>query len=756
MATLVPGILLKLLQHMNTDVKVAGEHRSSLLQVVSIVPALAGGDLFQSQGFYLKVSDSSHATYVALPDEQDDLILSDKIQLGQYIHVERLEAASPVPIVRGVKLIPGRHPCVGTPEDIVATHSLGFLNNSSPISKPGEKSKSSTKLLSSRKEKSPPSKLSINVKVEQSDKKASPFTRSKSISSKSAGNLLDRKESLGKLKTSSSQSIPSSPTSCYSLPTSFEKFASGVKQQAKIKSDRGTPKLGLMEKVSAKLRLVEKANLQHGASPLKKKQPAVSTPKKLAHVIDMGPKALRRSWEGNMDTKGRDNVKVKASKHDVVSGNRSSSVPKRNPADERQQTKADSKVQKPTKLSKEETKGQISATNAAANGTLDGLDKSSKPRISVGRKSVDNSNNGLPGNLVKVPATSRRLIDTSVLWTSLPSSITMLGKEVLKLRDSAQIAAIEAMQEASAAESILRCLSKYSELSTSAKEDDPRPAVEQFLALHASLKSALLMLNSLSKTTSLGSSPESEAPLSEDTIRVISERRKQAASWVNAALATDLSPFSVYSGQHTLASLHAALPLKIQKQNAGSQPIVVLENSSKAKPVSMKPRLSVNSKGASPGTPRRVGDGPAQKVRASPPPEWARGNGLDEFMDLAEKLQTESQNWFLGFMERFLDADVDISTLSDNHQIAGMLTQLKSVNDWLDEIGGGSSKEEEEDAEDDEEKQERAHVSSETIDRLRKKIYEYLLTHVESAAAALGSGSQSLPPVRTVETKGRR
>ena len=96
MANLVPGVLLKLLQHMNTDVKVGGEHRSSLLQVVSIVPALAAGELFPNQGFYLKVSDSSHATYVSLPDEHDDLILSDKIQLGQFIHVERLEPASPV------------------------------------------------------------------------------------------------------------------------------------------------------------------------------------------------------------------------------------------------------------------------------------------------------------------------------------------------------------------------------------------------------------------------------------------------------------------------------------------------------------------------------------------------------------------------------------------------------------------------------------------------------------------------------------
>ncbi|KAG2253265.1 hypothetical protein Bca52824_083401 [Brassica carinata] len=57
MANLVPGVLLK---HMNTDAKIAGEHMSSLLLVVSIVPALAGGELFPNLGFYLKVSDSSH------------------------------------------------------------------------------------------------------------------------------------------------------------------------------------------------------------------------------------------------------------------------------------------------------------------------------------------------------------------------------------------------------------------------------------------------------------------------------------------------------------------------------------------------------------------------------------------------------------------------------------------------------------------------------------------------------------------------
>ncbi|CAN6895235.1 unnamed protein product [Brassica oleracea] len=75
---------------MNTDVKIAGEHRSSLLQVISIVPALAGGELFTNQGFYLKVSDSSHATYVSL----NDLILSDKLQLERGRSPLRMESPS--------------------------------------------------------------------------------------------------------------------------------------------------------------------------------------------------------------------------------------------------------------------------------------------------------------------------------------------------------------------------------------------------------------------------------------------------------------------------------------------------------------------------------------------------------------------------------------------------------------------------------------------------------------------------------------
>lgn len=290
--------------------------------------------------------------------------------------------------------------------------------------------------------------------------------------------------------------------------------------------------------------------------------------------------------------------------------------------------------------------------------------------------------------------------------------------------------------------------SVYSELTTSAKEDNPQPAVEQFLALHASLNNARVVADSLSKTIPAGSSPDREECLSEDALKITSDRRKQAASWVQAALATNLSSFAVFSKESSSTSVPASASSQNRKIVSANQPTLVLENSMKNTSTKSqgKVRQTVGSKLPTPGTPRRLGDGSAisQKPQAQPPPEWNRGNGLDEAVDLAEMLQLQSQDWFLGFVERFLDADVDTSALSDNGQIAGMLTQLKSVNDWLDDIG--SSKDE----------AETNAVSAETIERLRKKIYEYLLTHVESAAAALGGGSQSSPRIRTTDTKVRK
>ncbi|XP_061985661.1 uncharacterized protein LOC133704736 isoform X1 [Populus nigra] len=126
MATLAPGILLKLLNGMDTGTKPTSEHRSSLLQVTDIVPAeLDEKNLWPKHGFFIKVSDSSHSIYVSLPSDQDDFVLSDKMQLGQFIYVDRLEPGSPVPVVKGAKPLPGRHPLLGTPEPLMGLRGKG-------------------------------------------------------------------------------------------------------------------------------------------------------------------------------------------------------------------------------------------------------------------------------------------------------------------------------------------------------------------------------------------------------------------------------------------------------------------------------------------------------------------------------------------------------------------------------------------------------------------------------------------------------
>lgn len=162
MASLTPGVLLKLLQSIDSNIKVRGEYRSILLQVISIVPALSGSELWPNQGFFIKVSDSSHSTYVSLSREDNELILNNKLQLGQFFYVEKLEAGNPVPVLVGVRVVPGRHPFVGNPKDLMqmldsSQESIridreGF--NSSKINQFAEaKEESSTQKIVIKKEK---------------------------------------------------------------------------------------------------------------------------------------------------------------------------------------------------------------------------------------------------------------------------------------------------------------------------------------------------------------------------------------------------------------------------------------------------------------------------------------------------------------------------------------------------------------------------------------------------------------------------
>lgn len=89
--------------------------------------------------------------------------------------------------------------------------------------------------------------------------------------------------------------------------------------------------------------------------------------------------------------------------------------------------KLPSKEDKSSKSTREESKVNVSVKKAS-NGDMPDIVKASA-RTSVGKKSSgEATNHGLPGNLVKVSVSNRRLTDASVSWTSLPSSLAKLGK----------------------------------------------------------------------------------------------------------------------------------------------------------------------------------------------------------------------------------------------------------------------------------------------------------------------------------------
>jgi len=54
-----------------------------------------------------------------------------------------------------------------------------------------------------------------------------------------------------------------------------------------------------------------------------------------------------------------------------------------------------------------------------------------------------------------------------------------------------------------------------------------------------------MVADSLSKSIPGCMSPDDEENLSEEALKVMSDRQKRAASWVQAALATNLSSFQV-------------------------------------------------------------------------------------------------------------------------------------------------------------------------------------------------------------------
>ncbi|CAL9134759.1 unnamed protein product [Musa textilis] len=412
MAALAPGVLTKLLNGMNTgSQKPVGEHRTALLQVTDIVPAdLDEKDLWPKHGFYIKLSDSSHSIYASLPFDQDDLVLSNKLQLGQFIHVDRLELGSPVPVLVGAKPLPGRHRLMGTPEPIVRCRGSG------------EKSSARHATASSVPRRGSWEQNAV-IKPTALD-----FEDKTPMKGRTHGGVL---------------SPPASGTP-------GKEGSSGINTRSSVSGALLSKMLDAKEASSAAVR----------------KSCSISRFSRSKSVAERDPKIPKSPFPSV----------VKNVTHTPMTKLRSAA----RDADDSRWTSSDE---------------QSSSTT------------------------IDNSHYHLSEECDTAKQSSSE-------GMSLPGRLSVLGKEALEHREAAQKAALQALRDASATESVVRVVRMFSELSSSAKPEAPAGCFNQFLSFHQEIVQAVADIEAIQAAT-LITPPQEESTknqIDKDDASILRER----------------------------------------------------------------------------------------------------------------------------------------------------------------------------------------------------------------------------------------
>ncbi|KAK7388764.1 hypothetical protein VNO78_23591 [Psophocarpus tetragonolobus] len=678
MASLTPGILLKMLQAMNSNSRVTGDHRSPLLQVIGIVPALAGSDLWSNQGFYLNLSDSLNSTYVLLSHPDTDLILSNRLQLGQFVHVDRFHFDSPLPSVSSIRPLPARHPFLGTPDPLVARINpstrhfliqplsdsdhdpLSFLQqplslNPNPIPDPNHLDRPSRQPLAPR-DNLPPQRFS------------SPATAKRSHSASRNKTLL----------TAASSERDPSPA------------AKGKRSASPVPSKCVVPSLVSARednrKVSREPAIIVPSRYRQ-PSPNGRKQPSpsprrasLSPGRRLSGGLKVSPLVVDSSGKKKMAT-------IVAGISKVSDGSKSARKnwdehPPSTPVEADHKEKGGSKFKVDAQA--------ILRTQAAMSRRLSdvsGQKQASNEKTKVGSPHSstleDKSNFAAMG----ITFHEKKWTDGSVPLDALSGNLARLGKEAMQRKILASTAAAEALEEANVTECIIRNLSMFSDLCSVCQARNPLPTIDKFFTIYDDVLKSTAMAESVANRYNSETRNES----------IPTEQSKSLSLWVEAALATDLQIVSFLTG--TTAD---PLPKSLSKRHS-------------------------------------LGAAKNHKVPSSPQSclsngEWTRGSGMKETVDLGANLLSEMQTWFLLFVEESLDAGFKVfggftadgkkALPLDGGSIAVVLSHLKRVNAWLDRVvsKGDDS-------------------LTEKIEKLKRKIYGFVIQHVGTTFDSSASSS---------------
>jgi len=596
MANLSPGVLIKLLGEMGVD---EVDRKPVLLQIRSIIPAMAEGDLWPNQGFYLKVSDSSHAMYVSLPHEQDDLVLCNKLRLGQLIYVEKLEMAYPVPVLNGVNPIQCRQPCVGSPKNLVVINNLANVRGVSDF---------------------------VSSEEKDNDGQKKPYR------SLSTSKVRDE-EAVRIFRRSRTTSIESE--NCDEMKATRKNRSAFVEKECDSEStiSSGSSAIPVKRRSWNGVEISDSPFAKRGIKPSARRRSASVSP----------------TWSVGYDSSD-DNSNSKSKRKDISID-------------------------------------------------LKSVKSSDKCRIPMSVKCHEQPLDP-PG--VFSWADDEKMTETKISWNSLPPALVDLGKEVLRHRDVALLAAVEALQEASAAERLLKCLSTYSEFQA-AERDAKKPSVDKFLSLQDDLMNTQSIVQSLTNISPLRGKdhdPNFHGSIRE-SLKLAMDRKKNATIWIETALASDLTLLSAPSAPKATNLLRKS-SLPNDSELNGMRRVRKQRNNGE---------IHIGLAAEKDGT-----------------RSWVKGSALDATVHLTNSLHDEFRKWFLAFVETYLD-EINSKTISieSDSEVGEMMYQIKQVSDWLDVVVNKEVKSPNPSVDDSE---------LETYGRVRDKIYAVLLKNAERTAMA--------------------
>ncbi|KAI3994058.1 hypothetical protein MKX01_012315 [Papaver californicum] len=519
MASLTPGILLKLLQSMNSDTKVAGEHRSVLLQVVGIVPDLAGQDLWPNNGFFVQLSDSTNSTYISLSERDNELILTNWLQLGQFVYVERLQFDSPVP--RVAKISPSKRGFVIQPvsDSDPSVHPISaYVSSTKKREEPSKSEKDastpSRPVLASRD--NVPSSNSAAEKPRRFSSPASAKQRSNSVGRKNGGSIVERQPSpASKAGSRSASPVPSKCVVPSLMQARDDNHKTSREPAVVVPSRYRQPSPSRKQPSPNSRRVLGSPGRSLSISGGVKVSPAIgdsASKKKVASIVAGISKVSEALGSGKSTRKSWDERPEFA---DLVEHKEKAAV----------KNKPDMRAILRTQTNQE--------------------DPPSNEKPKAGRKAESLEVNDKSGQTTpKITIHDRKWTDGSITLDAVPASLAKLGKEAVQRRTLASTSAIEALEEASITESIVRSLSMFSDLCSSSKVANPIPTIDLSLWIEAALATdfevASLLSNQkgtppkISCSSALDTRPLRSHPrmsLSKRTSRVPLPDQVNASSW---------------------------------------------------------------------------------------------------------------------------------------------------------------------------------------------------------------------------------